>query len=468
MSREKELVKNTLILSLGKMLPKMTAFITLPILTAKLTKVEYGTYDLISTLIMLVIPIATLQIQSAAFRFLIDCRGNEKKIESIISNIFAVTIPVTLIVSLLIQIFFKDFSIIVRGLIAVYFFVDTFYIVCGQIIRGIGKNKEYSLTSVIVSVINMSCILILVQIYEKGISGVLIALVLANTIGAIFLFVKGQVHRYIRISSISWIKIKELLSYSWPMIPNNLSTWVLKVSDRLVITAFLGVEMNAVYAVANKIPNLLAMAQSIMVMAWQENASMAVKDADATDYYSNMLDSVFDLMYGVTVVLIAATPLIFRILIRGDYNEAYYQMPVLILAMFFFVMSSFFGGIYIAHKKTTNVGISTMVAAIINIVFDLIFINIVGIWAGSISTLVAYVFLYFYRVLNVQKFQVVKCNLKKQGIQIITIVLMLIICFRRQLILNCINILLAICFSILFNKNTVTIILKKIRNKVLE
>ena len=87
MSREKDLVKNTVVLSVGKFLPKLCSFITLPVLTACLTKAEYGTYDLIATLIMLIIPIATLQIQSAAFRFLIDCRGDHDASSGIISNI---------------------------------------------------------------------------------------------------------------------------------------------------------------------------------------------------------------------------------------------------------------------------------------------------------------------------------------------------------------------------------------------
>ena len=74
MSREGKLVKNTLVLSIGTFLPKAVSFITLPILTGYLTKAEYGTYDLITVLVALILPAATLQIQAAAFRFLIEVR----------------------------------------------------------------------------------------------------------------------------------------------------------------------------------------------------------------------------------------------------------------------------------------------------------------------------------------------------------------------------------------------------------
>ena len=72
MSREGSLVKNTLVLSIGTVFPKLASFVVLPILTGCLTKSEYGTYDLITVLCSLFLPAVTLQIQTAAFRVLIE------------------------------------------------------------------------------------------------------------------------------------------------------------------------------------------------------------------------------------------------------------------------------------------------------------------------------------------------------------------------------------------------------------
>lgn len=469
MSREKDLVKNTFILSIGKFLPKLTSFVTLPVLTACLTKAEYGTYDLIATLVMLVIPVATMQIQSAAFRFLIDCRGDKKASSEVISNIFVVTLPVTILCSFIIQFFFARFSLAVRILIIVYFLLDTLYLTIGQITRGLGNNKAYSVASITLSVVYMAGVVLFVYFRNAGLRGVMEALSVAQVAGILYLTVQCRLDSYLSFRYVSAAKIKELLAYSWPMVPNNLSSWVLKLSDRLVITAVLGVEANAVYAVANKIPNLLSIAQSIMVMAWQENASLAAGDADAEDYYTSMLDRVFSLMFGYTVLLIAATPILFKILIKGDYAEAYFQMPVLILAMFFFMMSSYFGGIYIAHKRTVNVGISTMVAAGVNLLIDLLFVRLIGIWAGSISTLAAYTLLYFYRMVNCQSFQPIRINMKKQMGLILIMVVLLISCFMQNFVLNIVNIIAAVaCFTI-FNREIVVrsfeLVMKKIRRK---
>jgi len=463
MSREKDLVKNTLVLSIGKFMPKLIAIVTLPILTQYLTKREYGTYDLITTLVMLVIPIATLQIQSAAFRFLIDCRGDKEKSSEIISNIFVVTIPISLIASIVIQFFFAEWSVYIRVFIALYFFLDTIHLTIAQVARGIGNNRAFSVGAIIVSATSMVTVVITVLWLRTGLLGVTIALTMAQLISTIYLIVKTDFFSYLSIEKISINRIKELLAYSWPMVPNNLSAWVLKLSDRLVISGFLGLEANAVYSVANKIPSMLSMAQSIMVMAWQENASIAANDADADQYYTKMLDRVFNLMFGCTVLLIAATPILFRLLIRGDYAEAYYHMPVLILAMFFFVMSSYFGGIYIAHKRTVNVGISTMVAAGINLAIDLAFVKVIGVWAGSLSTLVAYAVLYFYRMFNCQKFQRIEVHYLKQVLMILVMVLLLVSCFLQQRILNIINIIAAVILFWYFNRDVVNTALQTIK-----
>ena len=119
------------------------------------------------------------------------------------------------------------------------------------------------------------------------------------------------------------------------------------------------------------------------VFAWQENASLASKDSDADTYYADMFDSIFGILVGIMALLIAATPILFWLLIRGDYKEAYYQMPILFMGKLISSMASFIGGIYVAHKKTRSVGVTTILAAACNLVIDLVFVHKIGIFAVS-------------------------------------------------------------------------------------
>ena len=455
MSREKELFKNTIILGLGNFLPKLVGVITLPIITACLTEMEYGTYDLIQTLLALLIPVATLQIHSAAFRFLIDCRGDKVRSSEIITNISVVTCISASLSAVLVGLGSYKLSTGVRFAVALCFFAETINVSVSQIVRGLSKNKLYSICSVLSAVVNGVGIVVLLLVTHQGLLGSIIAIAAGNIAGAAVEIAVVKLPQYIHLKYLSHETIKEIISYSWPMIPNNLSTWILKMSDRLVITAFLGLEANAVYAVANKIPNLLSIAQGVLVMAWQENASIAVKDVDAESYYSSMFERIFSFLVGCTSVLIGFTPLMFALLIKGDYSDAYIQMPILILGMFFCAISSFQGGIYIAHKKTKSVGMTTLCAAAINLAIDLLFVKTWGITAGSVSTLVAYLALYIYRLKGCLKFQKVNYNIKRQIMLIAILMVQLCVCALKSVPLDVINVVIGILVFMLLNRRLI-------------
>lgn len=257
-----------------------------------------------------------------------------------------------------------------------------------------------------------------------------------------------------------------MLIYSWPMVPNSMSAWVMRVSDRFVVTAVMGVSANAVYAVANKIPSLLNLAQSTFTLAWQENASIVSKDKDASEYYSSMFRTMFDLMAGFFGVLIAVTPLLFKILIRGDYAEAYNQMPILFVAMFFFSMSTFLGGIYVAYMRSKSVGITTMVAAAINLVTDIGTIHWIGLYAASSSTLVSYIFLFIFRIIDVQKIVRVRYSKRHLLLVISMMVLESALCFQQKTILNIVNAVFGIVMFFILNKSFVRTVLRKLLQKI--
>lgn len=461
MSREKQLIKNSIVIGIGRLLPKFIAIITLPIITSQLTKAEYGIYDLVSTLVMFLLPIATLQVHSAAFRFLIERRKSEEKITKVISNIIIIVFPISLLVSTALFFIWNSIEPTTRLFICIYLIMDILFLCVSQFARGLSHNKEYSIASIIISVLNAFGIVFSLIINNNGITGIVFWLGISHLVASLFIIYRLKIYKYVNFQYVSKDSIREIIQYSWPMIPNNLSVWVLSLSDRVVITNFLGLEANATYAVANKIPQILSIAQSIFVMAWQENASIAVNDNDATEYYSSMFRRVFKIMFSLTVLLIGMTPIMFKILIRGNYDDAYIQIPILFLAMFFNCMASFMGGIYIAHKKTKRIGISTMIIAAINIIIDLLLVNVIGITAGSISTLVAYLLLYLYRCIDMQKFQKIELSVSMQLKYILIIITMLVLCFFRTTIFNAINIILGLLFFTYGNREYILALWKK-------
>ena len=461
MKREEKLIKNTGILALGTFLPKLASFIILPILTGQLTQEEYGVYDLITVLVSLFLPAVTLQIQTAAFRFLIDVRGSQKEESRIITNIFAYTIPISIIALVILFIILVDVSIVERILICAYFISDILANTERQIIRGLSKNKYYSISAILGSFGQLAFVFIFVFVLKKGLVGATLSLALCTFCEASYLLVKGKIYNYIDVQQVESAYIKELLKYSWPMVPNSMSMWVMRVSDRIVVSIFMGVSANAVYAVANKIPAILTIAQNTFNMAWQENASIVSRDRDAEEYYCKMFGLLFDFMAGMFGLLVAATPVLFRILVRGDYSEAYVQIPILFLAMFFFSLAGYIGGIYVAYKKTASVGITTAVASVCNLVIDVLLINKIGLYAASGSTLISYIFLCLYRMADVRKFVNIRYNWKHIIIVLVVLSGMSVLSMIQIAVLDWINVFTAIIlYLVLDGKMTITLIKK--------
>lgn len=463
MSRESKLAKNTAILSIGTFLPRLVSFVTLPILTGYLTKAEYGTFDLISVLVSLLLPAATLQIQTAAFRFLIDVRHDEDEIKTIVTSILCFIGPTSFIalVILFLTLYTQTFS--VRVFICLYFLIDILVNATLQICRGLNQTLYYSISAIVSAIGRLIFTVAFVHWMRIGLLGAVIALCVASLLSLFYLNAKSKIYRYIDFRFYSFDKLKEMLRYSWPMVPNSMSMWVMRVSDRLVVTAVMGVAANAVYAVANKIPHLLSLAQGTFTLAWQENASVVSKDTDASEYYSSMFRTMFDLMAGFFGILIAVTPLLFKLLIRGDYSEAYYQIPVLFMAMFFYSMSTFFGGIYVAYMRSKSVGLTTIIAAAINLITNLGTIRWIGLYAASGSTLISYMFLFIFRITNVQKIVRVHFQPKHMLWVISVMVVESVLCFFQKTTFNIVNVVVGVILFVALNRKLLHVVAMKIK-----
>ncbi len=425
MKRGESLAKNTLILSLGTIIPKITSFITLPIITLYLTKNEIGFNELIMMFSILMLPVATLQIQTAAFRFLIDVRDDEEEIKKIVSSIIVFTFITSLIALVVVFLCLYKEDIYLRFLICLYYLADIFANTLRQICRGLGKNGEYSKSIIVSSFSTLVFIIAFVFILSWGLIGVVASSFLSSFIAFIYLFFKIKLYRFFSMSFFNKEILKKMLSYTIPLIPNSISGWLMRLADRLVVTVFMGVSANAVYSLACKIPNLIDNLQNTFVLAWQENASLASKDSDAGEYYTRVFHMLFNLITGSLGLLIAISPVLFKLLIKGDYEEAYFQMPILFMAMFFLSLSTFLGGIYLAFKKTKSIGLTTTVAAVINLVFDISLIRYLGLYAASISTMLAYIFLFLFRIIDVQKIIRIRVNISHM---ILMIIILLIEC----------------------------------------
>jgi len=467
LGREKQFVKSTMLLSLGVMLPRVVMFIALPIYTNTniLSQADYGTYNLVTTLASMLAPALTVQIQTAAFRFLIGEKG-EKDIKTIISNVIFFVIPIS-VVSLIVMFFcLYTLSFEIRLMIAVYIFLEMYYGVIQQMLRGMGKNKEYSIGAIMNAVINIVVVIPLLMLLNMGLMGMLISLCAANIISTVYISINARLFKYLDIKLMDRKCLKRMLSYSWPMVPNNASMWVLTASDQLIISAFMGTGANAIYSAATKFPQVLTLAQNTFTLAWQESASISSGDKDSTQYYNTIFDGLFRVISGIMALLIGFMPVLFAIFINASYMEAYAQLPILLWAMFFFGLSAYYGGIYVAEMRVKNVALTTIIAAIINVIINLAFIRTIGIYAASISTLVSYIFMTVFRAIDTRKMRKINYNWKNIVIYVVFLLIMSVLFFSDNTLVRVLNAVTGIIFCIIVNKSMIVALWGIIREKI--
>ena len=100
MNQKTQLLKNTIIIALGKLGTQIVSFLLLPLYTSKLSTGEFGTYDFLVTLSVFLLPIITLLIEESMFRFLIDA-DDEKDKKKIITGTLLYIVIGTIIFSII-------------------------------------------------------------------------------------------------------------------------------------------------------------------------------------------------------------------------------------------------------------------------------------------------------------------------------------------------------------------------------
>ena len=466
MNKNKELVKNTIIIFIGKFCTQFITLLLLPLYTHFLSTEDYGYIDLIQTYLTFYIPLILLKIDAGIFRFLIDARKSEEEKNKIITNgifiMFVELIISTILFAVAVKIFSIKYSIlIVMNLISLS--VLTFLL---QIVRGIGKNKQYSFSSIIAAIVTIVLNLIFLVGFHKNGKYVLIASLISNIICTIYLLIVNKILKNVKIKYIDKKLIKDLLKYSIPMIPNELSWWIVHVSDRTIISYALGVAANGIYSVSCKFSNILSSIFNIFNLSWQESAALHINDTDKDEFFSNVINKVFNLFICFCIGILACLPFVFELLIKDSYREAYKYVPILLLANIFSVLIGLIGSIYVAKKMTKEVAKTTMIAAIINLTIDIALIKVIGIYAAAISTLVSYMLLAIYRYIDVQKYVKVKIPIKNIVVNSIIFILVVVLYLYNNIALNVINLLLCILYAIIVNKELLIEFKKVIGKKV--
>lgn len=463
MNQKKELIKNTLIISIGKFSTQLVSFLLLPLYTSLLSTSEYGSYDLLNTISIFLIPCVTLLMEEGMFRFLIDAKSEEDK-----KQVFSIATIFTLVSFLVWSILIFIVGSIINYPYTVYLI---FYILAsllsslaGSSARGMSKFKLYSVFCFISSLATILLNILFIVGFKMGLSSLFFSYIIGNSLISIWLFIKIKMPKYISLKSLKKEKIKAMVKYSLPLVPNSISWNAISLTDRLLITNVLGTGANGIYSVGNRFPTIINTCYSYFNLSWKESASKVLDNNDKDDFYNSVYINLKHFLICVSILIIAILPFIFNLLVKNDYQEAYLYIPIMILAVYFSNLSNFCSGIFSAYKDTKILAKTTVVAALINLVVGVLLINKIGLYATTIATLIAYYVIYLYRNYKLRKYIILDKD-KYNLLSILVLLIVTVIYYTKNYLLCALGLLISLYYTYYLNKTFVNIILKKLKIK---
>lgn len=466
MSKQKELAKNTLILTVGKVCTQFINFFLLPLYTKLLTPDAYGVVELFNTYIALLVPLFNLQFENGMFRFMLDCRDDKKRQSEIFSTVAVsnfVQAAVYILFFVIAQRFIHSpYKIFLAVDVTLNIFLNTML----QFPRGIGRNSVYAFASFISASGCVALNVVFIAGMKMGATGMFMAGVVSKIITLVYLAASQKVWRYFKISLASKKLFKEICAYSVPLIPNQLSWWVMGASDKSVVSHFISLAANGIYSIANKFSSIYITFYNIFNMSWTESVSLHLKDEDRDEFLGETINSMFKLFSSVCLGMIACMPFVFPYIINKQYAEAYDQIPILMTAVLFQVVVGLYSVIYVALKKSVEIAKTSAMSAAINLIVDLVLVKFIGIYAASISTLAAYAVMAVYRYFHVKKY--VNIPLKKSVV--ITTLLGGGIClasyYYNHLLTNVLVLAAVGVYAFVINKDFLCSAVKIVKNKL--
>lgn len=395
----KKLVNDSLILAIGSFGSKLITFFLVGFYTYYLTTSEYGTADLLLNSINLALPIVSLSISEGVLRFALDSKQQEK--EKLLHTALRInSCGVAIVGSILLLCYFLIGSEGISSAVWLFSFsllvLQSFQLIFMQYIKGLGKLKVYAANGILLSLLTLLFGFLLFQRMQDKLSAYFCSLALANGLSLIFLIGNSSLRTWpTKTNRLDKAQTKTLISYSLPLIPNSAMWWVLTTSSRFIMTFFLGVASNGMYAAASKVPNLLSVVGTIFLQAWQLSAveNHQKKDASAFtqrvfNYYSTLL-IIFS-----SLILLFLDPLA-SVLLSKDFYYAKAYIPLLLISNFFSCISGFLGTTYIVVKKTRGVLTTSLAGAGVNLFASLLLISLIGINGASVASALGF-FLIFY------------------------------------------------------------------------
>ncbi|MCM4159179.1 polysaccharide biosynthesis protein [Antarcticibacterium flavum] len=472
MSTLKRFFQDTIVYGFATVLPRLMNFILVPLHTFALGTAGYSINTTFYVWAAFFNVVLTYGMETAFFRFF----SHSKEKAKVFSTAF-ISLTVTTIIFFLVVFTFREWITGLVDLQPVYFnyllgilALDTLVVVPFAYLRAQGRPLKFATVKIInigvVVLLNFYFLWFVAQFPNLSPELVLSNYTEADKVGYIFLanLVASAVTFLILLPYFFNTKIeysysifKQMWKYGWPIMVAGLAFVINENLDKLLLKDMISPQVMGAYAGCYK----LAVFMMIFIQAFKMGAEPFffnhAKKENARETYALILQYFVIAGSLILVVLVVYIDLFKKLIIRDeDYWITISIVPVVLLANLFL---GIYHNLSVWYKLTDKTRIGMYISifgAIVTIVFNLIFIPIIGFMAAAWATLAAYGSMMVISYFLGRKYYPVPYNLKKIGLYLlISIVISFIsyIFFREDYLTGTAFVILFLASIIFLEKN---------------
>ncbi len=393
----KKVVKDMGVIGISNAAIAISGLILIPVLTKNLGAYGYGLWSQVLVTISITTAVITFGIPISIVR-LFPGRTMKKIGEEFTSLLILILLAAGFFSVLLylfpnyLSIMFFDGNITIVKIVAIIIFAECLNRIFRVIFQAFREMKKYAIITVLINYSEIGLAVFLV-ILGYGVVGAIIALLIVRGIFSFMLFI--MVSRKITFRKPNKSSLKEYFSIGLTAMPGSISHLLVNLSDRYVIGFFLGATFVGYYApsyaLGSMVPTFLATVLGFVLLPTMSN----YYENNNVNMVKNLLNlsTKYFLIISVPVfigIIMLGKPILLLVTTKDIANEGYL---IIVLSSF----ASLFIGIYEIFKQTIflkkNTKLFTLywgIAAIINLIGNIIFIPKIGIVAAGITTIISY------------------------------------------------------------------------------
>ncbi|HEU4609740.1 MAG TPA: oligosaccharide flippase family protein [Chitinophagaceae bacterium] len=390
----RKIIGNAIFYSLGEIIPRILAFLLLPILTSYLTTAEYGINSYITAIMTFVFVVASLSLNTYVLKqyFLEDGEENRRKLIGgiflfiCIFNLLLVVIQVLIIPRALeafhIKIPFYPYFFL--GILNNFF--DVISIIPLVVYRVKGSAKGFFYLSVSRIVLQYAAIYILVAFFKMGLLGTFYGRLVVNIFYiAVYLVV---IYRN-GIIKFSRSLMKDALTFSLPLLPGSLSYLIITLSDRIILERYVSLNDMGIYSVAFT----LALALNVVVQALYKTLEPILLREYHRKGFERLNVRLFRyyllLIFtgGFTIALLGKE--VFQLAISKSFFAGYKIISIMTVSVIISGVNVYLNTLLIAATRHKIISVATVISAVISIVVNILLISKIGYTGAAIAAILA-------------------------------------------------------------------------------